>query len=113
MSQFPPPIPNVPPQQPGSVLEPHRGSVVLTLGILGIVLCFICGIFAWVMGNRDLRAMDAGLMHATGRGMTNAGKICGMVGTIIASVALLAWCGIAMLGMLGIAAGAAASGARP
>lgn len=113
MSQLPPPIPNVPPQQPGPMLQPHRGSVILVLGILGIVLCFICGIFAWVMGNRDLRAIDAGLMDPAGRGMTNAGKICGMVGTILASVAILMYCGIAMLGFLGIMAGAAASGARP
>jgi hypothetical protein len=35
-----------PPQQP---LRPHRGGVVLALGILGLVVCFICGIIAWIM----------------------------------------------------------------
>ena len=39
----PPAAPSV--QQPGQGgLKPHRGVVVLVLGILGIVVCFICGI---------------------------------------------------------------------
>ena len=58
MSQFPPPI------HPGptGTYAPHRASMVLVLGILGLVVCFICGIIAWVMGNADLREMDAGRM---------------------------------------------------
>lgn len=67
-------------QQP---LQPHRGAVVLVLGILGIAACFICGIIAWVMGNNDLRQMDAGIMDPSGRGLTQAGKICGMVSVIL------------------------------
>ena len=67
-------------QQP---LQPHRGVVVLVLGILGIAVCFICGIVAWVMGKNDLRQIDAGIMDPSGRGMTQAGKICGMVSVIL------------------------------
>ena len=70
----------LPPQQP---LAPHRGTVILVLGILGIVCCFICGIIAWVMGNNDLRAMAAGRMDPSGQGTTQAGKICGMIGVIL------------------------------
>ncbi len=65
-------------------LRPHRAASVLALGILGIVPCFICGIIAWVMGKNDLKEMDAGTMDPSGRDMTKAGKICGMVGTLIA-----------------------------
>ena len=74
-----------PPLQP---LKPHRGAVVLVLGILGIVVCLICGIIAWVMGNGDLREMNAGIMDPSGRGMTQAGKICGMISVILAIVSL-------------------------
>ena len=83
--------PNVsqPPVQGG--LKPHRGVAVLVLGIIGIVLCFICGIIAWVMGKNDLKEMDAGTMDPAGRGMTNAGKICGMIGVILACVGLVFW----------------------
>ena len=41
-------------------LKPHRGTLILILGILGI---FCCGIFtaipAIIMGSGDLKAMDA------------------------------------------------------
>jgi uncharacterized membrane protein YidH (DUF202 family) len=76
------------PQRP---LKPHRSVVVLVLGILGIVVCFICGIIAWVMGNNDLREMTAGTMDPSGRGMTQAGKICGMISVILAIVGMCIW----------------------
>lgn len=62
-------VPAVPPgpQSPTSMqLRPHRGTVILVLGIVGIVCCFICGIIAWVMGNGDLREMAAGRMDPSG-----------------------------------------------
>jgi hypothetical protein len=66
-----------------SQLPPHQGALILTFGIVSIVCCFPFGIAAWIMGNKDLQKIDAGLMDPTGRGLTNAGKICGIVGTII------------------------------
>ncbi len=89
-------------QQP---LAPHRGAVVLVLGILGIVLCTICGIIAWVMGNNDLRQMDAGVMDPSGRGLTQAGKICGMISVILVIVGFVIW----LLVMMLVGAGAALS----
>ena len=64
-------------------LRPHRGTLILVLGIIGIVCCFICGIIAWVMGSNDLREMAAGRMDTSGQGLTQAGKICGMVSVIL------------------------------
>ena len=74
---------------PPPVLKPHRGGGILALGILGIVPCFICGIIAWVMAKSDLAEMDAGQMDPAGRGMTNAGKICGIVGVCFWSAYIL------------------------
>ncbi len=80
------------PQEPTqSQLRPHRGTLILVLGILGIVCCFICGIVAWVMGNGDLREMAAGRMDPSGQGITQAGKICGMVSVILQIVGLAIW----------------------
>lgn len=71
-------------QQP---LAPHRGTLILVLGIVSIACsCFICGIIAWVMGNNDLKQMAAGMMDRTGEGLTKAGKICGIVSVILAIV---------------------------
>ena len=62
-------------------LDPHRGTLILTLGILGIVLpCgLVLGIIAWVLGQNDLAAMRAGNMDPSGEGNTNAGRILGIV----------------------------------
>ncbi|MHC4172746.1 MAG: DUF4190 domain-containing protein [Planctomycetota bacterium] len=84
-----PPAATAEAQAPVQSLAPHRGVLILVLGILGIVCCFICGIIAWVMGNNDLREIDAGRMDPTGRGLTQAGKICGMVGVILAIVGIV------------------------
>lgn len=75
----------VPPPVPAAAvgLQPHRGMVILILGILGLVMCGVVGIFAWVMGNEDLRKMNDGIMDPAGRDMTKAGRICGMIATIL------------------------------
>jgi hypothetical protein len=86
-------------------LLPHRGSAVLTLGILSLVTCFvgiILGIIAWVMGQSDLQEMRAGRMDSDGEGMTNAGRICGIIGTCL-------WGGLLALYLFLIMVGLAAS----
>jgi hypothetical protein len=70
-------------------MKPHRGTLILVFGILGIVSCFPLGIAAWVMGKLDLKEMDAGTMDPSGRGNTNAGRICGMIGTLLAGIMLV------------------------
>ncbi len=75
-------------------LKPHRGSTILTLGILSLVFAgFILGPIAWIMGNNDLAEMREGIMDAEGESNTNTGRILGMVATILYLVAL----GIALL----------------
>jgi len=67
-------------------LRPHRGGYVLALGILGLVPlvgAFPFGIPAWVMGSKDLRGMDLNQVDASGRKLTQAGRVCGIVGTVL------------------------------
>jgi predicted Zn finger-like uncharacterized protein len=89
---------------------PHRGGTILTLGIISVVslamdvlLSCCClpagwvmnlvglgtGIPAWIMGQRDLARMRTGEMDPSGKGSTQTGWICGMIGTIL-SVLFLA-----------------------
>ena len=86
MSNIPTYPPTVPHGGQPQALQPHRGTAVLVLGILGLVICVICGIIAWVMGSTDLREMEAGRMDPSGMGMTRAGKICGMISCILALI---------------------------
>ncbi len=85
--------PGPPTYSPGGYggVEPHRGGAVLTLGILGLVVCVICGIIAWVMGSTDLAKMRAGTMDRSGEGNTRAGMICGMISCILNAVGLVIW----------------------
>jgi hypothetical protein len=88
--------------------------MILVLGILSLVIgCigWIMGIMAWVMGNADLRAMDAGRMDPTGRGITQAGKICGMVSVILHAVGLVLWILWLIFAAVIVGAGAAAGAA--
>ena len=91
-AQAPPPPPGHPQAPQKQVYrKPHRGTAVLVLGICGIVVCFICGIIAWVMANTDLREMAAGTMDPAGEDMTKAGKICGMISVILTLIGIGVW----------------------
>ncbi|MGO8925940.1 MAG: DUF4190 domain-containing protein [Limisphaerales bacterium] len=70
-------------------MKPHRGTLILVLGILSLVICAPLGIFAWVMGSRDLKQMDAGAMDPNGKSYTSGGRICGMIGTALLALAVL------------------------
>jgi len=72
--------------------EPHRGTLILVLGILGLVTVGIyflspiglgLSVTAWVMGQRDLRRMREKVMDPQGLSQTQAGRICGIVGAVL------------------------------
>jgi hypothetical protein len=72
----------------GSV-TPHRGVLILVLGILSIVLCTLLGPIVWMLGKGDLAQIDAGQMDPEGRSLTQAGMVCGIVGTALLAFGLL------------------------
>jgi hypothetical protein len=86
-------------------MKPHRGTLILVLGILGLVVCGPLGIAAWIMGSGDLKEMDAGTMDPSGRGNTNAGKICGIIATVLTVLGVLIGGAIFVLGIAASAAG--------
>lgn len=86
---------------------PHRGVLILVLGILSLVVCAVTGPFAWILGNKDLAEMRAGRMDREGEGMTRAGQICGIIGSVL----LIIQCGFGMLYLVIIGA-VVAGGAR-
>jgi predicted Zn finger-like uncharacterized protein len=84
-------------------VEPHRGGLVLTLGILGLVLCPFLGPFAWYMGAEDLDKMRRGVMDKSGYGATQAGYILGIIATVFTVIGCLF--GILWAILFGVAAG--------
>jgi hypothetical protein len=76
--------------------EPSRGTLILTLGIVSIVLPvigWIPGIVAIVMGRTDQKKIKSGQMDRNGADVTQAGWICGIIGTSLQSIFCLG-CGV-------------------
>lgn len=102
----------------------HRGGMILAFGLIGLILGFtglffpvIFAILAWVMGNNDMEEMRAGRMDPEGEGMTQAGRIMGIIGVILHIVYVLVICGFFAIwflcfGML-VAGGAAGAANNP
>ena len=99
--QAPPPAPGyVEGSGPMGAREHPKGTLILILGILSIVCLSILGPFAWVMGNKALAEIDSNPAAYSNRGTVNAGRICGIIGTVLLVIGIIT--AILVLG-LGIA----------
>ena len=83
-----------PPQNPqwgGQILPKHPNAITaMVLGIVGLVSIAFCGgfllilsPFAWAIGGKAVREIDANPTVYSGRNEANTGRICGIVGTIL------------------------------
>lgn len=89
------------PSDPNRYPEASQATTVLVLGILGIVICGVLGPFAWVMGNRELQAIDSGMRPPENRSTANAGRILGIIGTVLLGIGLLFLLFFIGLGIMG------------
>ena len=95
-------------------LVPHRGGVILALGILSIVASVLCSVFcslvgplvaaglglpAVLLGHADLRQITSGSMDPDGEGQTRIGMILGYIGLGLSFVFFL-MCGAYLVFML-------------
>ena len=106
------PMSEQPPHESHQVVyevDPHRGVLILVLGILSLVICALLGPVAWLMGSSDIKAIDSGRMDPSGRGLTMGGMICGIVGTAFLALFLLGF--IVWIVFFVLLIGAAAAGA--
>lgn len=105
--------------------DSHRGGMVMAFGIISVVAIFVTagaffavgpfaglgdilglifGIMAWVMGSRDMKEINARRMDPEGRGMTQAGYIMGVIGSILHGLAILCSCVLFIIGLAFVAA---------
>jgi hypothetical protein len=56
------------------------------------------------MGSKDLKEMAAGTMDPSGQGLTQAGKICGMVGVILQILGIVMYLILIAIAAAGVAA---------
>jgi hypothetical protein len=85
------------PGDPGRYPEASQATTALVLGILGILICGIMAPFAWSIGSKELAAIDSGRRPPENRGTANAGRILGIVGTVLLGVGFV----VAILLLLG------------
>jgi hypothetical protein len=77
------------PQQFNRHYKPHRGVLILVLGILGLSICGLIGFGAAFMGLADLKEINAGRMDPSGKGLTIAGMILGWIAVGIVALSFL------------------------
>lgn len=95
----PPPVPasSFPPPSPAPPVggyatdypEASQAVTVFVLGILGVVACQVLAPFAWVLGNKELAAIDAGRRPPTNRGLARAGQVLGIIMSVFIGLFLI------------------------
>lgn len=91
----PPPPPGqydftpTPPAHPSSTSSMALGLI----GLIGILLCggitLMLSPFAWALGSRALREIDADPMSYSGREQAQAGRVMGIIGTALLVLAIV------------------------
>ena len=68
-----------------------NATATLVLGILSIVVCFICGIIALVISNKDVSMYKANpeLYSAASYNNIKAGRICAIIGIALQVIGLI------------------------
>lgn len=85
--------------------EASQATLALVLGILSLVLCQPLGPFAWWVGQTELNGIDAGRRPPENRQTANAGRILGIVGTVLLALGIVFLAGILLLGWSIVASG--------
>ncbi|RPI20403.1 MAG: hypothetical protein EHM57_08105 [Actinobacteria bacterium] len=68
--------------------EPSQATTAFVLGLLGLVFGILAP-FAWYIGSKEVKAIDAGLRDPKDRGLAVAGRVLGMVITILMIAAVV------------------------
>jgi len=81
-----------------STAAKHPSAVTaLVLGIIGVAGVVLCGLgtvvapFAWYLGQKATSEIDQNPGAYSGRGESNAGKVLGIIGTVLLVLVVLFW----------------------
>jgi len=89
--------------EPARYAEESQATIILVLGILSLVICGLLGPVAWVMGNNEVQAVDAGRRPPEGRQMANIGRILGIIATALIVLGILFFIVVIAIGGLSAA----------
>jgi hypothetical protein len=83
--------------------EHPQAMTVLVLGIVSVAVCGVAGPFAWVMGTRVVREIDASNGQVGGRSQAQAGRVMGIVTTCLLGVVLLIGALVVVIALIAVA----------
>jgi uncharacterized membrane protein len=63
--------------------EQSQATTILILGIVGLLCCGPLGIVSWIMGNKELKAIEEGRRNPAQRSTANAGRVIGIVAVVL------------------------------
>lgn len=74
-----------------NAMQLPNATATLVLGILSIVVCFICGIVALVISNKDIALYRANpeLYSAASYNNIKAGRVCAIIGIALQVIGLI------------------------
>lgn len=99
----PPGYPVVRPDHP-------RATTSMVLGILGLVICSICAPFAWSIGGKAVKEIDASGGGAYGgRSQAQAGYVMGIIGSVLLGLTVVG----VVLWLIAVIIGVASSASGP
>lgn len=83
--------------------QPINGTLILVLGILGLVVCGFLAPVAWVMGNNAIKTPGAPPDQVN---LANIGRILGIIGTVFIILGCIWFFFLGGLAMIGVMSGA-------
>lgn len=83
-----------------------QATTVLVLGILGVVACGVLAPIAWYMGSKAMAEIEGNPGAYSGDGEVRAGRILGIVGTVLFALVVV----FMIVALVVLLIGAAASG---
>lgn len=84
-----------------------QATLAMVLGIVGLVGGFVCALplfaapFAWYIGGKAVKEIDADPQAYSGRSEASTGKILGIVGSVLLALGILAIAFFVVLGLSG------------
>jgi hypothetical protein len=90
----------------GPQAEQRQATTALVLGILGLAICGILAPFAWSIGRKSVREIDASGGALGGRGKAQAGYIMGVIGTVLLALSVV----FLLVVLIAVASGTSSSG---
>lgn len=76
------------PSGSGAYPESSQATLALGLGIVGLLVPLLAPI-AWGLGNKELKAIDAGMRHPENRNTASTARVLGIIGTVLLTLSIV------------------------